>query len=66
MDNDHLVGELAGFDAGETVAAPREVTMTLFAFVCFSTLTLMALTEQFGSLPSAVAAFCSAWCILRL
>jgi hypothetical protein len=59
------VGELGGFGADESVGA-REVTMTLFAIVCFSALTLMALTEQFGSLPSAVAAFCSAWCILRL
>ncbi len=53
MDNDHLGGELDGFDADETVDAPSEVTVTLFAFVCFSTLTLMALTERFGELPAA-------------
>lgn len=66
MDNDHLGGELAGFDADKTVGAPSEVTVTLFACVCFSTLTLMALTERFGDLPAALAAFASAWCVLRL
>ena len=66
MDNDHLAGELAGSGVDETVDASSEVTVTLFACVCFSTLTLMALMEQFGNLPAAVAAFASGWCILRL
>lgn len=66
MDNEHLAGGLASFDACEAVGAPSDVRVTLYAVGSFSTLALMAFTEQFGDLPSAVAAFASGWCILRL
>jgi len=39
---------------------------TLFGVLCFATLGLMTLTEQFADLPGAVTAFASAWYILRL
>ena len=53
-------------DANETGSATDHVMVTLYIFVCFSALALMTFTEQFGDLPAAVAAFASAWCILRL
>lgn len=53
-------------DTNETGRAAGDVMATLYAFVCFATLVLMVLMEQFGDLPGAVAAFASGWYILRL
>jgi hypothetical protein len=53
-------------DTNETGQAARDELATLYGFVCFLTLALMTLTEQFGNLPGAVVAFGSGWYILRL
>lgn len=51
--------------SNETGRTPSEAMVTLYGVSCCSTLGLMALTERFEDLPGAVAAFASAWYILR-
>ena len=60
------LGEVASMEANETGGTTNDVIVTLYLFMCFSTLVLMTLTEQFENLPAAVVAFAAAWFILRL
>ena len=53
-------------DTNEKGRAADDGMGTLYAFVCYATLALMALMEQFGDLPRAAAAFASGWYILRV
>ncbi len=42
-----------------------DVWPVLLGVVCFTTLTLLALTEHFAELPAAAVAFAAAWRISR-
>jgi hypothetical protein len=42
-----------------------DVWPVLLGVVCFTTLTLLALTEHFDELPAAAVAFAAAWRVSR-
>lgn len=52
--------------ADEPDLETREVMVPLFVLVSFSLLLLIAFTEEFSHLPTALVALVSTWCILRL
>jgi hypothetical protein len=63
INNDHCKQVVGDVDpsASEAGRSTSDVLARLYGAVCFATLALMGLTEQFENLPGAVAAFAAGW-----